>query len=269
MRKLLSWWGVGGLALVLVGSAAGLRGEGESNASSPPQPATTPAAAESAAPATAGGAGVVRPAGAGASDKHTGTAAPGPAKKEARGKAAARLPITPEREAAALTFVQRNHPELGELLAYLKTSQPEEYQRAIRDLARVVERLGPIQERDPLQYELEVALWTAQSRVQLLAARVKMGASEDLLRQLREALGAQMDARLALLHHERSKVAERLSRLDGEIAVRERQREAMIQRQMETLLASTQDQSASGSKRPSAKAAPAKASSKTFPKTAR
>jgi hypothetical protein len=179
-----------------------------------------------------------------------------------------RLPIAPEREAAALTFVQRNHPELGELLAYLKTSQPEEYQRAIRDLARVVERLGAIQERDPLQYDLEVALWTAQSRVQLLTARLKMGSSDELVRQLREALGAQMDARLALLHHERSKAAERLARLDGEIAMRESQREAMIQRQMEALLASAASPSASATS-PSAPKVPAKASSKTVPKMQR
>lgn len=189
------------------------------------------------------------------------------AKKEPRAKAIPRQPITPEREAAALTFVQRNHPELAELLAYLKTSQPEEYQRAIRDIFRVTERLGQIQERDPLQYELEVAFWTAQSRAQLLAARAKMGASEELLRQLREALGMQMDARLALLRHERQKLAERLARIDGEIAMRESQREAMIQRQMEVLLASGRVEESA--KTAPAKAAPAKAASKNLPKTGR
>jgi hypothetical protein len=261
--------GVGSLLLVAAWTF-GLRGQvglgtGSHTDATGPSPATS-----SGAGATAHGAGSNASNASGVAAAPLPQAAePAAAKKEPRAKAAARLPVTPEREAAALTFVQRNHAELAELLAYLKANQPEEYQRAIRDLSRVVERLGGIQERDPLQYELEVALWTAQSRVQLLTARVKMGASDEVLRQLREALGAQMDARLALLHHERSKVAERLSRLDSEIAMRENHREAMIQRQMETLLASSEAQPPAVAKNPSAKNNPAKASSKTVPKTSR
>lgn len=273
MHKFIVWGGAGSLWL-LAGLTAGLQGQGTSGTSSPPAPSSPPAAtAGPLAPMpTAPGPSHVSPSPSAAADVPAGRAgpsAPGPAKKELRPKAAARLPIAPEREAAALTFVQRNHPELAELLAYLKTNQPEEYQRAIRDLVRVVERLGAIQERDPLQYELEVALWTAQSRVQLLAARAKMEQSDELVRLLREALGAQMDARLALLHHERSKVAERLSRLDAEIAQRQQQREAMIQRQLETLLASVEAEPTAGAKNLPAKAAPARASSKTVPKTPR
>src|SRR6185369_13159976 len=44
------------------------------------------------------------------------------------------ISITPEREAAVLTFVQRNHAELSDLLAVLKTNQPDEYDRAVRDI---------------------------------------------------------------------------------------------------------------------------------------
>jgi len=266
VRSIVPRWGVGSLLLVAAWTF-GLRGQVGLGTGSHTDPTSPSAATSSGAGATAHG------AGSNASGVAAGplpqAAEPAAAKKEPRAKAAARLPVTPEREAAALTFVQRNHAELAELLAYLKTNQPEEYQRAIRDLSRVVERLGGIQERDPLQYELEVALWTAQSRVQLLMARVKMGPSDEVLRQLREALGAQMDARLALLHHERSKVAERLSRLDSEIAMRENHREAMIQRQMETLLASGEAHPSVVAKNPSAKNNPAKAPSKTVPKTSR
>jgi hypothetical protein len=42
-------------------------------------------------------------------------------------KAKAPLAITPEREAAVLTFIQRNHAELADLLAHLKENQPAEY----------------------------------------------------------------------------------------------------------------------------------------------
>src|SRR5689334_3765831 len=79
----------------------------------------------------------------------------GSAKKD--GKIRPNIAVTPEREAAVMTFVQRNHVELADLLGYLKTSQPEEYERAIKDIFRTTERLAAIQERDPLQYELEIA----------------------------------------------------------------------------------------------------------------
>jgi len=155
------------------------------------------------------------------------------AKKDAKAKA--RLTVTPEREAAVLNFVQRNHAELAELLAYLKSDQPEEYERAIKEIFRTTERLALIQERDPLQYELEVALWTGQSRVQLLTAKVKMSTSEDLVKQLRDALARQNDSRVALLKHERQKAADRLEKVEGDIVRLESDREKIIDRQLQLL----------------------------------
>src|ERR1044072_4454752 len=114
---------------------------------------------------------------------------------------AAAITVTPEREAAVLTFVQRSHAELADLLRALRDTQPSEYERAIKEIFRTTERLAQIQERDPLQYELEIVVWTAQSRVQLLAARLKMEESDELVAKLREALKAQNNARIALLKH--------------------------------------------------------------------
>ena len=165
----------------------------------------------------------------------------GPAAKRAGAKAGNKpLPmnVTPEREAAVRTFVERNHAELSELLAHLKANQPKEYERAVRELHRTTERLAGIQERDPVQYDLEVALWTAQSRVQLFTAKLKMGASEDLKDRLREALGAQAEAKVALLKHERIRVAERLSRIDRDIDQFENQREKVIEKQLDLLVRS-------------------------------
>ena len=161
------------------------------------------------------------------------TSTPSATKKEAKARPAQR--ITPEREAAALSFVQRNLAELAELLGYLKSSQPEEYDRAIRDIFRATERLALIQERDSLQYELEVEAWTAQSRVQLLAAKLKMGSSDELKGQLRAALATQNETKLALLKHERQKFADRLSRLENEIARFETDREQVINKQLNLL----------------------------------
>jgi hypothetical protein len=169
--------------------------------------------------------------------------APAPAsgntKKDSKPKRA--IAVTPEREAAVLTFVQRNHPELADLLAHLKKSQPNEYEQAVRDLFRTTERLALIQERDPLQYELELAVWNAQSRVQILAARLKMGATGDVQNQLRAALVVQGQTRLALLKHDRQKAAERLTKIDKDIGRYESDREKIIDRQLQALIRAAAD----------------------------
>lgn len=143
--------------------------------------------------------------------------------------------VTPEREAAVRTFVELNHPELAELLTHLKSNKPQEYERAIRELHRITERLAGIQERDRDQYDLEIKLWTAQSRVQLLTAKLRMGAKDELKDQLREALNLQADAKLALLKHERERAAARLAKIDADIAQFENNRDQVIEKQMELL----------------------------------
>ena len=134
-----------------------------------------------------------------------------------------------------MTFVQRNHAELADLLSHLKARQPAEYEGAVRELFRTTERLAQIQERDPLQYDLEVALWTAQSRVQLLTARLMMGTSDELQSALRTAVSAQIDARVALLKHQRQKAADRVSHFDREIQKVEGDREQVIDKQLQLL----------------------------------
>src|SRR5206468_2527102 len=69
---------------------------------------------------------------------------PASIKKELNKKDKPAIAVTPEREAAAITFVQRNHAELADLLASLKASQPQEYERAIRDIYRTTERLKAV-----------------------------------------------------------------------------------------------------------------------------
>ena len=193
--------------------------------------------------------------------------APGRNGPRSAGKAAAKakLPVTvtPEREAAVLTFIQRNHAELADLLAHLKENQPEAYEQAVRELFRTTERLAQIQERDPLQYELELAVWKAQSRVQLVSARMKMAVTEDLKKELREALAVQSDARLALLKHQRQQASERLTKLDADIARFEKDREKVIDRQLQLLTRTAEGGAVEGrGGKPGAKAADSKPGAK-------
>ncbi|QDU27818.1 hypothetical protein ETAA8_29090 [Anatilimnocola aggregata] len=151
--------------------------------------------------------------------------------------------ITPEREATVTDFVTRNHPELAQLLSHLKANQPKEYERALRDLFRVTEKLAMVHERDSRQYDLELKAWQAQSRAQLLVARMKMGdaassENEDLKEQLREILAEQWQARLDVLRLERERVTGRLGKLEEDISKLERDRDAVIEQHLKSLTSS-------------------------------
>lgn len=173
-----------------------------------------------------------------AKNKEQGREAPTRAAITKPGSAAAKarpVAITPEREAAVMTFVQLNHPELAELLTHLKSSQTREYEQAIRELFRASERLAATQDRDQQQYQLELAVWTAQSKIQLISARLKMNDSATLRDELKSLLEQQLSARIALLSFERAKITQRMEKIDQQIENLEASREEMIERQLEFL----------------------------------
>lgn len=146
-------------------------------------------------------------------------------------------PLPPEREAAVLKFVQENHPELGGLLAHLKENRPADYERAVRELVRVTERLAQIQQKDKELYALELKLWLVQSRLQLLSARLQMGPSDELKAELTAALGEQVDSRAALLTAEREKLQRRVSKLDDDLKAAQADRQKTIDNQLKSILA--------------------------------
>lgn len=154
---------------------------------------------------------------------------------------AKQVAITPEREAVVTTFVEKNHAELAALLVHLKTSQPKEYERAVRDLFRVTERFAMVKERGDAQYDLELKAWQAQSRAQLLVARLKMtdpesADSEELKTQLREILTEQLQARIEVMKLERERTTARLEKLNQDISRFEQNREAVIDSHVNNLM---------------------------------
>jgi hypothetical protein len=145
--------------------------------------------------------------------------------------------FTPEREAAAIEFVRRHHPELATLLAHLKKADAAEYRRAIRALFRASERLARIQERDPERYERELKAWTLKSRIQLLVARIRMAPQDEKSRrELKRALLEQFDLRSTQLVEERKRLLDRLKRLEAQIKSMQKDRDLQVQRQFELLL---------------------------------
>lgn len=171
------------------------------------------------------------------------------------------MAITPERESAVMTFVERNHPALKDLLGSLKTSRPKEYERAIRDLYQTSERLANLKERDPRLFELELKNWTLRSQIQLLAAQMAMSSSDDIRSKLRELLSAQLDVRAEILRLDRERAQERLQKVEADIAKVEADREKHIERQLDLLMKSAAQASKTktkvtgqgGTKRPNGK----------------
>ncbi|MBW3595656.1 MAG: hypothetical protein KY475_00110 [Planctomycetes bacterium] len=148
--------------------------------------------------------------------------------------------VTPEREAAAMTFVRQHHAELVDLLRYLKDQQPAAYRQAILDLFRVSERLAQAQERDYDRYELELALWKAESRIELLAARLKMAGRDSpegkmLLPQLKRLLEERHDLRMERLSLDRQRTLERLDRIEKQLETMEANRAQAIKRELTRL----------------------------------
>lgn len=146
--------------------------------------------------------------------------------------------VTPEREAAALTFARLHHPELAELLGVLKAGQHPDYSDAIRDLFRTSERLARQKGRLPDRYEIELELWKVDSRIHLLAARLAMEESPSLEHQLRATLRQRTEARAALLAYDRDKLAARLDKLNGDLQQLRKDPEAAVDAELNRILKS-------------------------------
>jgi hypothetical protein len=174
-----------------------------------------------------------------ADDKPAAGAAP--EEKNARnGKAAraAAIGFTPEREAAAMTFVRTHHPELATLLTRLKERRPGEYQKAIRDLFRVSEKLAVSQELHPNRYELELEEWKLTSRVQLLVARLTMDRSPAMEQELRELIARQLEVHEKVIRLDRDRAAERVKTLDAELSRLASDRDQVLEEKFQKALRS-------------------------------
>jgi len=163
--------------------------------------------------------------------------------------------LTPAREAAATAFVRKNHPELEELLIYLKEKRDADYRRAVFDLYRTSERLALYQDRgDTERYKLELKHWQSQSRMQLIVARLKMGNNDELRSELKATLAEKMDLRAAILQRDRDKLAERMKRLDEQIHQLTQDRDSEIDRQVRLLTRSSKTKKVSAPLRSSSQA---------------
>jgi hypothetical protein len=167
------------------------------------------------------------------------TAEPRGALEAPKGKKQSRPPhpFAPEREAAAMAFVRRHHPELARLLENLKKTDLREYHRAVGALYTASQRLANVQQRNPELYEREIREWKLKSHIQLLVAQTRMTPDDETLRQvLRKSLIEQLELRKAKLVEERNRLAERLEKMDQQISEMKHDLATLADKQMDVLL---------------------------------
>ncbi len=140
--------------------------------------------------------------------------------------------LTAEAEREALAFAAEHYEQLADVLKVLRRTRPRQYRAAVGELARTVRRLKGLRRRDPQRYKLELELWRAEMKVKLLAARLGMGDDPALEDELRQAIRAQVKARIALQKLLRERLARRLRELDENI----RRSETALDREVEQRL---------------------------------
>lgn len=95
------------------------------------------------------------------------------------GRAGEKLPrFTEEREAAALHFVKKHLTELLPLLDQLKKKSAEHYQREIREIFQVTELLAELSD-DAQRHDLELKVWIAENRAQVLLTKLATPNEEE------------------------------------------------------------------------------------------
>lgn len=181
--------------------------------------------------------------------------------KEAARKPAA-PPLSAEREAAALEFAQQNHPELMSLLQNLKQSAPREYQAALTELDRTVDRLAKLKEKFPERYEFQLTEWKITSRIRLLAARMAMSDDPAVEAELRTALRDRLELRLNAQRAERDRLQKRVERLDQTIGEMSSKMDAQVEKQFADLRSAMPSGKAAPKNKTKRPAAPAPSESK-------
>ena len=162
------------------------------------------------------------------------SAQPAPTKGNSPAEPAGNL--TPEREAAALKFVELHHPELLHLLTALKRGKRPQYRVALQEIFRVSERLARINDRQPERYEQELELWKINSRLTLLIASLAMAEDEpETIAQIRNLIERRYQLETEMLTAEAQALQQRLDRLEKNLSRRQELQREAIERQLERI----------------------------------
>jgi len=132
---------------------------------------------------------------------------------------------SPEREAAALTFVRNHAPDLSLLLEKLKSANEGRYQEEVREIFQFSEALTDLRQEDEKRYHLELELWKAETRALVLVARLAQARpferpplEAQLQEQSKKLVSLDIDLqrlRIEELEKELAEAREEMSRAEG------------------------------------------------------
>ncbi|MDX1927694.1 MAG: hypothetical protein SFV81_14325 [Pirellulaceae bacterium] len=140
-------------------------------------------------------------------------------------------------ETPLLEFVEKHQPPLLKLLRFMKKKQPQQYQQALKELARVKQRLSTLEKRDSESHAIELELWQVRSNLRMLVAEILVSdkdSQEKLKKQLHELVEKEIDLDTARLKLEQKRMEQRLSSVQAQLAAQTENREAALSKAIKT-----------------------------------
>ena len=171
-------------------------------------------------------------------------------------------PQVASREKVARRFAAEHHPELARLLGELAKQDRKQYDAAITDIHRAIDRMEKYREKHPEKYESTLEDWKLSSRIRLAVARMSLTKDPELEAQLRELVAARQQLRLKPLRTEAERIESRLEKIRTTIAEHDANPEAAVEKGLASLLRSVRSAEDRGRGK-SAKPAPEKPANET------
>lgn len=140
-----------------------------------------------------------------------------------------------ENEKAVTQFVKEHQPELADLLDFLKSKKPKDYNEAMRESRKVRERLLGIKDRDQELYEVELAIWKNSAQIRLLVASVSARSnklSNEDRDRLSQLVTRENELSIQRLKLEKVRLESRLNQMSQQLERREEQADSLISKSM-------------------------------------
>jgi hypothetical protein len=140
-------------------------------------------------------------------------------------------------ESPLLEFVEKYQPPLLKLLRFMKKKQPQQYQQALKELARVKQRLATLEKRDSESYAIELELWQIRSNLRMLVAEILVSekdSQEKLRKQLHELVEKEIDLDAARMKLEQQRLEQRLASVQSQLVERTEHREVALSKAIKT-----------------------------------
>lgn len=145
-------------------------------------------------------------------------------------------PRAAAREQAARRFAAEHHPELARLLGELARQDRKQYDAAITDIHRAIDRMDKYREKQPERYEATLEDWKLSSRIRLAVARMSLTKDPELAAELRDLVEARQHVRLKPLRAEAERIETRLEKIRSTLAEHDADPEAAVAKELAALL---------------------------------